>query len=71
MSLIGSASTILRLSMVIALGGERFGNIGGGHRAEELIVFAGFAREFERNAGEQFGKRLRRFLFGGFLLGER
>ena len=43
----------------------------GGDRTEQLVVFAGLAREFKRDAGEQLGELLRRVLLRGFFLGER
>ena len=61
---------ILRFSIWKPWSGESVGNVAGGDGAEELIVFAGFAGERERDGGEQLGELLRGFLLGGFLLCE-
>src|SRR5262245_6339772 len=50
---------------------ESFGDVGGGYRAEHLIIFAGFAGEPERHTVEQAGLLLRSFQFGGGFLGQR
>src|SRR5277367_6208800 len=52
------------------LGGEGFGDIGGGDGAKELIVVPCLAREFERDSGEKLGELLRVALLRGFLLRE-
>src|SRR3977135_4069155 len=57
------ADGLLELDLALidleALGGEGFGDVGGGDGAEELIVLASFAREAEADAIDERGLLLR------------
>src|SRR5690606_13726307 len=50
---------------LVALGGDRIGNILGGHRAEELALFAGLAGDGERERAECLREGFRSRLLGG------
>src|SRR5579885_652272 len=64
----GVAQLHLALIHVETLSGESFGDVRGSDGAEELVVFAGFAREAERNEVQEFGLFVSGIeLRGGFL----
>ncbi len=59
----GSGGVDLALVDFEALGFERIGNVAGGDRAEELIVFAGLAREAELDTVQSRGVLFARLPF--------
>src|ERR1700730_3240533 len=67
----GLAELDLALVSLEAVCDERFGDVGGGDGAEELIVLAGFAGEAESDAVDERGLLLRGVELGGGFLSER
>src|SRR5712691_3011411 len=67
----GFAQLDLALVDLEALGGEGFGDVSGGDRAEELVVLSGLTGEAHGNAVDERGLLLRGFELGGGFFGQR